>query len=84
MDGWRVKELQCLHVSLLQVLAELFNVVEHTGRWPEALLVATVSLIDKGSGSHPSDLRPITVMSAVYRLWAARRLKDLRVWQEAW
>eukprot|EP00973_Karenia_brevis_P061312 8527146-Karenia_brevis.AAC.1 len=84
MDGWRVQELQCLHSSLLHTLAEIFNVVEATGRWPKAFLAAPVTLIDKGSGARPVDLRPITVMSAVYRLWASRRLQDLRAWQENW
>eukprot|EP00973_Karenia_brevis_P026165 3610195-Karenia_brevis.AAC.1 len=41
-------------------------------------------MIPKGSGSGPLDMRPISVMSAVYRLWAARRMQDLRQWQESW
>eukprot|EP00973_Karenia_brevis_P016971 2329109-Karenia_brevis.AAC.1 len=32
----------------------------------------------------PTDLRPISVMSVVYRLWAARRLWDMKSWQESW
>ena len=29
-------------------------------------------------------MRPITVASAVYRLWAATRLRDAINWQEGW
>eukprot|EP00973_Karenia_brevis_P037452 5165337-Karenia_brevis.AAC.1 len=58
--------------------------VEQLGRWPQALEQAVVTLITKGNGAKPEDLRPISVMSTVYRLWAARRLWDLKVWQEGW
>eukprot|EP00973_Karenia_brevis_P082496 11434733-Karenia_brevis.AAC.1 len=84
MDGWRVAELKALPLPLLEALAVIFNVIEKRGRWPKALERALVSLIPKGAGSQPQDLRPISVMSAIYRLWAARRLWDLRSWQEAW
>eukprot|EP00973_Karenia_brevis_P057067 7939634-Karenia_brevis.AAC.1 len=32
----------------------------------------------------PEELRPISVMSVIYRLWAAVRLRDVIVWQELW
>ena len=38
----------------------------------------------KGAGGAPLDLRPISVMSAVYRLWAGTRIRDVMQWQEAW
>eukprot|EP00973_Karenia_brevis_P079296 11003709-Karenia_brevis.AAC.1 len=84
LDGWRVSELKALPIFFLNLLADFLDTVERTGQWPKALLVAGTSLIDKGLGPKPADLRPITVMSCVYRLWAARRLKDLRTWQESW
>eukprot|EP00973_Karenia_brevis_P064359 8942182-Karenia_brevis.AAC.1 len=37
LEGWRVQELKLLPVCLLELLAVLFNVIEHTGRWPKAL-----------------------------------------------
>eukprot|EP00973_Karenia_brevis_P003253 447503-Karenia_brevis.AAC.1 len=57
---------------------------EESGKWPVALERALVSLVPKGQGCRPQDLRPISVMSAIYRLWAARRLLDLKRWQELW
>eukprot|EP00973_Karenia_brevis_P038607 5327511-Karenia_brevis.AAC.1 len=43
-----------------------------------------VSFVPKGEGDGPLDARPITVMSVIYRMWAASRLKHIKTWQEAW
>ncbi|KAJ9440002.1 Retrovirus-related Pol polyprotein from type-2 retrotransposable element R2DM [Diplonema papillatum] len=84
-EGWRVRELAALPDEALRRFAELFAVVEKTGKWPESLMRALVSLIPKGEGgSGPMDLRPISVTSAVYRLWAATRLRMLMEWMLAW
>ena len=82
MDGWRVDELRMLPLELLDRLALIFNEVERNGRWPQTLGRGLVSLISKGCGARPEDMRPISVMSAVYRLWAAARLLDVNAWQE--
>ncbi|CAE8623234.1 unnamed protein product [Polarella glacialis] len=84
MDGWNVGELKLLPAPLLDLLAEMFNGIERSGKWPRPLECAMVSLISKGAGCEPNDLRPITVMSVVYRVWAIRRLQNLRTWQEKW
>jgi len=84
MDGWRVAELKALPDFLLDKLAILLNVVEMTGTWPHTLERALVSLIPKGEGGEPLAMRPISVTSAVYRLWAATRLRDAVMWQESW
>ena len=83
-DGWRVDELESLPLALLDRLACLFNVVEETGVWPHALCEGIVSLITKGEGTDPLKLRPIGVMSVVYRLWAATRVRQVLDWQELW
>ena len=41
-------------------------------------------MIPKGEGAAPEKLRPISVMSVVYRAWAATRLRELVAWQEQW
>ena len=82
MEGWRVQELKALPRHLLDRLAAFFNLVEDTGVWPKPLQRALVSLIPKGEGANPIDMRPISVMSAVYRLWACARLVDVKLWQE--
>lgn len=83
-DGWRVDELKRLPEVLLDWLAVVFNVVEETGEWPSALTVGITSLISKGEGNSPLKLRPIGVMSVVYRLWAATRVREVLSWQEEW
>eukprot|EP00973_Karenia_brevis_P020126 2761904-Karenia_brevis.AAC.1 len=84
MDGWTVPELRLLPLCLLNCLADLLNIIEETGRWPIGLDRALVSLIGKGEGAKPLDLRPISLMSIIYRTWAVRRLEDIRPWQEKW
>ena len=83
-DGWRVDELKRLPVPLLDRLASLFNVIEDTGAWPKALTVGIISLISKGEGTSPLKLRPVGIMSVIYRLWASTRVADVMTWQETW
>jgi endonuclease/exonuclease/phosphatase family metal-dependent hydrolase len=83
-DGWRIQELRLLPESMLEDLAEVLNCIEETGAWPRALMQAVVSLIPKGEGCQPLDQRPISVMSAVYRLWGAARVPAMSAWQETW
>ncbi|KAJ9442878.1 Retrovirus-related Pol polyprotein from type-1 retrotransposable element R2 [Diplonema papillatum] len=84
VDGWRMDELKALPVPLMDAFASFFNLVEKEGRWPEGLLTALVSLIPKSEDPSPTNMRPITVTSCVYRLWACRRLRDIMAWQEEW
>ena len=76
MEGWRVAELKRLPKPILAWLADRFNAIEETGEWPAALLRALVTLLSKGKGPVPLDTRPISVLSPIYRLWAAIRVQD--------
>ena len=84
LDGWTSADLKKLPGRILEQLLLMFDVVEDTGRWPAALCWASVSLIPKGEGGHPLELRPITITPLVYRLWAAVRMKHSHDWQERW
>eukprot|EP00662_Eupelagonemidae_sp_cell21_P003736 gene3736-biopygen34283 len=84
MEGWRPAELKALPTPLLTLLADVFNAIEATGEWPAALEKASITLIPKGNGGAPLDLRPISVTSAVYRLWAGTRIRAVMQWQEKW
>ena len=86
IDGWRYEELRNLPTNLLDAWASFLNLVEETGTWPDALLAALVTMIpkDPNNTSDPLQQRPITVTSAVYRLWACARLEDVLKWQERW
>ena len=83
-DGWRAGELKNLPDEILARVVELLEIVEETGIWPNALAHGLVTLVTKGEGSRPEDLRPISVMSVVYRAWASTRLRDVISWQENW
>ncbi|KAJ9454416.1 hypothetical protein DIPPA_21518 [Diplonema papillatum] len=84
VDGWDTAELKKLSLPLLNALVAVFNAIEATGTWPDALLEAAVTLIPKDETLDPLALRPITVTSAIYRLWASTRLRDVVQWQEKW
>ena len=57
----------------------------HFNHWgTHAWTVGLISLISKGEGASPNTLRPIGIMSVVYRLWAATRVKEVMSWQEQW
>ena len=84
LDSWRVDELKHLPLALMERLATMLNFIEETGMWPTALTSGVISLISKGEGSSPTKLRPIGIMSCVYRLWAACRVRNVLQWQEQW
>jgi hypothetical protein len=85
MDAWSVDELRALPMAYWDRPAALLRVVETTGRWPAALARGLLSLIPKGQGvADPLKQRPVSVMSIVYRLWAATRLGEVIEWQEEW
>ena len=84
-DGWRVRELQCLHDDLLRCLLDFLVACEHAQRWPDSLATVYV-LLDKGNGqTGPLDMRPIGLTSLVYRLCGRLRLQDCqRHLEEHW
>ena len=90
LDGWAFKDLKLLASYTPEVFTpfvQLLRVVETTGKWPQALVSGFCSLIPKTTDAplSPLDLRPITVLSALYRIWARMRAKELtRTWQEGW
>ena len=84
LDSWTVADLKMLPDSFLERLVAIYHIIEHTGVWPDALTHGKISLLSKGEGAEPDKLRPITVMSVFYRLWAGTRLRDLLPWQESW
>ena len=83
-DGWQVRELKLLPIGVRERLACMLSIIEDNGVWPEALTQGLVTLISKGEGTAPTKLRPIGIMSVVYRLWAAVRVGDVMKWQDSW
>ena len=84
LDGWKPRDIKDLTPFILSLLLYIFDEVEESGLWPRSLCWASISLIPKGEGGNPLDLRPITVTPIVYRLWAAIRTKQCMGWQDLW
>ena len=63
------------------------NYTEVHGVWPDEMCYAYTALVPKDQTqpeAQPTDFRPITVLSAVYRLWSKVRFDDALLWQEDW
>ena len=90
LDAWKVGDLRLLALYspwVFDSLPVLLSAVERAVRWPVSTICGYTTLIPKGDEApeRPLDLGPITVLSAIYRLWARVRCRQLAaVWQEAW
>lgn len=84
LDGWRPGDFKNLPADILELLLLIYDRIEADGIWPEPVSWAGISLIPKGEGGKPLQLRPITVTSVVYRLWAASRMRQCNEWQTEW
>ena len=70
-DMWSNGDIRNFTEDFLENLVHLLNSFSNTGRWPDSLLDATVALLQKPNGSVTVDqTRPITILSALYRLWS--------------
>ena len=91
MDKWGIEELKAIAAwapSLFDWLARLLRVVEDKGTWPDPLTHGAVCFVPKElDGEIPTAMQhcPITILSSVYRLWAAIRHDQLaQHWQPLW
>ena len=83
-DAWRIEELQSLGPKSIDFLVQLYNLVEQIGKWPQNLLEVLVASLQKNSGETPLDIRPISLTSHIYRLWAKLRWQHLQEWHMSW
>ena len=80
-DGWRYSELGALPDVALQQLAQVFNAMEQQHELPDSLLSSWTAMINtSGKPVSPMKVRPISVLSVVYRLYAKSRLSTLEDW----
>lgn len=90
LDGWTPQSLIALSQwfpELYDGLADILNWIEINSVWPTPLCKAYTALIPKGRMSEspkPLDFRPISVLSAIYRLWAKARFNLSLEWRETW
>jgi hypothetical protein len=57
---------------------QLINAIVKRGRWPEALRYTYVVVLPKPGKEAEEDMRPIGLLPATYRLWAAARKQATR------
>ena len=70
LDGFSMAELRSFGEDECMQLAELFNLILKTGRWPSQLRHAYVALLAKVPFPKTAkDARPITVLPGLYRLF---------------
>ena len=84
VDAWQVCELQLLGQHSISRLTTLLNQIELTGVWPTQLAEIPVAALKKPSGSTPMDVRPISLASLIYRIWARVRWKHFSEWYQSW
>ena len=70
-NNWSNEDLKNMPGALVSQLTDLFNLFLQQKDWPKCLLEATVALLPKEKVVQGLDeTRPITVLSAVYRIWS--------------
>ena len=86
MDAWAPAELRDIPRQATQWMAAMLNRVEKGMKWPSDITKARVAYIAKEQGSvtDPMQFRGLTIMSAIYRVWAKQRLHMLEPWVRQW
>ena len=73
-DGFSTLDLRRLPMPLWELMATIFTKIEQKHLWPEAWTLAKTLCLPKTSEPKtPLDIRPITVMSKMYRVWGKIR-----------
>ena len=81
IDLWSIRLLKRLPGVFWDKLADLLRAVEATGKWPDRVAEGFTSLVPKGEGGgDPMKLRPLTVLSQIYQIWAGVRMEDAMKW----
>ncbi|CAE7437407.1 unnamed protein product [Symbiodinium sp. CCMP2592] len=90
LDQFRPEALTALarwYPQVFEALALILNYTEMNGVWPDEVSLAYTALVPKDETqpeAQPTAYRPISVLSAVYRLWSKVRFDDALCWQEGW
>eukprot|EP00438_Fugacium_kawagutii_P025977 Skav226705 [mRNA] locus=scaffold3811:49529:53953:- [translate_table: standard] len=81
-DGVDRQDLLLMPPPLVSKLVDAINRIDRgCESWPRPCLVGLITSIGKhAEAAKPSDYRPITVLSQVYRTWASVRAKELLRW----
>ncbi len=77
-DGISMRHFDLLSNGALEVLCDIFEVLELTADLPPQLRLTTMPLIAKARGGH----RAIAAFPSLYRLWVRVRRDVVRRWEE--
>ena len=77
--GFSMKDVQRMPETLMQWLFQIYRAAENGMPWPDRTSLARVVMLAKpGEDNHrPLSVRPITIVSVLYRLWS--RYRSLQV-----
>ena len=82
IDHWTTNDLIQLPKIFWEKIAEIFNQIETEGRWPHQLKEVIVCLIPKEEETTTMGVRPISLASIIYRLYAGIGLSHTKAWQQ--
>ena len=85
LDGVRKGDLLILSPHCLDLLAKLLDAVEQGAPWPWPVNQARTAFISKGEDDlSPQGFRGLAILSKLYRMWAAIRLRHCDDWVATW
>ena len=77
-DHWETRELRALDDDAAEGFAKLLTRIEEEVAWPIQTLINLIVLMGKPKGG----VRPIALMTMLYRLWSKIRGNEIRQWEE--
>eukprot|EP00973_Karenia_brevis_P094569 12423159-Karenia_brevis.AAC.1 len=93
--GWRVTELQALHVIFIAMAAQLFEDIEKGGEWPDIFKEVLTTSLKKEEDPKTEEVsaqtyllptvdktRPINNLSPWVTAWQAARWESMTQWRE--
>lgn len=85
LDGVRKGDLLILSPLCLDIIADLLNAIEEGAAWPQPCnAVRTAFLSKEEDDLSPQGFRGLAILSKLYRMWAAIRLRHVDGWVESW
>ena len=78
-DGFEPAEMAMLSMKVYEEMARLLNLIEDGAEWPEGMGEARAAFMQKEEGKvdDPLKFRVLKILPALYRRWAAARLRKL-------
>ncbi len=78
-DGFAMRHYEWLSDGALNVLADIIELVERTGKLPPQLGAIAMPLLGKPRGGH----RAVATFVSLYRLWGRLRRDQVRQWEDS-